>query len=88
MKRLAVLLSVTVRMALGVIGATMLYAQPEPGKRTLLMRGRSGGERERNNRRCTGRVRTGSSGKYRHPVDTFLYVLDGSLRLEERGKSP
>ncbi len=29
-----------------------------------------------------------SRGKHRHPVDTFVYVLDGTLTLEEEGKGP
>jgi len=29
-----------------------------------------------------------SSGKHRHPGDTYFYVLSGSAKLEEEGKVP
>jgi quercetin dioxygenase-like cupin family protein len=29
-----------------------------------------------------------STGKHRHPGDTYVYILNGSMKLEEEGKAP
>ncbi len=90
MKRTALLLGLTVLgVAVGVIGHQVLHAQQEPVKRTVLLTADLAGIAGKRAAVWRGEFAPGASGgKHRHPVDTFMYVLDGTLTLEEEGKGP
>lgn len=91
MKRLAVVLGVTLTVGIGagVIGTTVLTAQQEPLKRTVLLTADLAGIAGKHATVYRAEFAPGASaGKHRHPVDTFVYVLDGTLTLEEEGKGP
>jgi quercetin dioxygenase-like cupin family protein len=90
MKRTAVLLGLTVLgVAVGLIGHQVLNAQQEPLKRTVLLTGDLVGIAGKQATVYRNEFAPGASGgKHRHPVDTFVYVLDGTLTLEEEGKGP
>jgi len=87
MKRTAVFLSST--LLIGLIAATVLNAQQAPTKRTDLLTSDLAGIAGK--RATVYRVELAagvSSGRHRHPVDTFVYVLDGTLTLEQDGQGP
>ena len=91
MKRIALLLGVTLAVGIGagMIGHQVLNAQQEPMKRTVLLTNDLAGIAGK--RATVHRVEFApgvSGGKHRHPGDTFVYVLDGTLTLEEEGKGP
>ena len=91
MKRAALLVSssLVVGIALGVIGTGVLTAQQEPVKRTVLLTADLAGIAGKRATVYRSEFAPGASGsKHRHPVDTFVYVLDGTLTLEEEGKGP
>ena len=91
MKRIALLLGVTlaVGIAVGVIGHQVLNAQQEPMKRTVLLTNDLVGIAGKRATVYRNEFAPGASGdKHRHPVDTFAYVLDGTLTLKEEGKGP
>jgi len=91
MKRAALLVSssLVVGIALGVIGTGVLTAQQEPAKRTVLLTADLAGIAGKRATVYRAEFAPGASGdKHRHPVDTFVYVLDGTVTLEEEGKGP
>jgi quercetin dioxygenase-like cupin family protein len=90
MKRTVLLLGLTfLGVAVGLIGHQVLNAQQEPLKRTVLLTGDLVGIEGKQATVYRVEFAPGASGgKHRHPVDTFVYVLDGTLTLEEEGKGP
>jgi quercetin dioxygenase-like cupin family protein len=90
MKRTGLLLGLTfLGVAVGLIGHQVLHAQQEPLKRTVLLTGDLVGIAGKQATVYRNEFAPGASGgKHRHPVDTFAYVLDGTLTLEEEGKGP
>jgi quercetin dioxygenase-like cupin family protein len=91
MKRAALLVSssLVVGIALGVIGTGVVTAQFEQVKRTVLLTADLAGIAGKRATVWRGEFAPGASGsKHRHPVDTFVYVLDGTLTLKEEGKGP
>jgi len=91
MKRTALLLGLTLVIGIssGIIATQVLHAQQEPIKRTALLTadlaGIAGKRATVYRAEFAPRV---SGGKHRHPVDTFVYVLDGTVTWEEEGKGP
>ena len=91
MKRIAFLLGVAlaVGIAVGVIGTQVLNAQQEPMKRTDLLKTELAAFAGKQAMVYRVEFAPGASGgKHRPPGDTFVYVLDGTLTLEEEGKGP
>ena len=91
MKQRALLLGVTLAVGIpvGVIGTTVLNAQQEPMKRAVLLETVLVGFAGKHAMVYRVEFAPGASGgKHRHPGDTFVYVLDGTLTLEEEGKGP
>jgi quercetin dioxygenase-like cupin family protein len=90
MKRTVLLLGLTfLGVAVGLIGHQVLNAQQEPLKRTVLLTGDLIGIAGKQATVYRNEFAPGASGgKHHHPVDTFVYVLDGTLTLEEEGKGP
>ena len=90
MKRTALLLGLTLLgVAVGVIGTQVLTAKQEPMKRTVLLQNELAGIAGKQAMVYRVEFAPGASGgKHRHPGDTFVYVLDGTLTLEEEGKGP
>jgi quercetin dioxygenase-like cupin family protein len=90
MKRTVVLLGLTfLGVAAGLIGHQVLNAQQEPLKRTVLLTADLVGIAGKRATVYRAEFAPGvSGGKHRHPVDTFVYALDGTLTWEEEGKGP
>jgi len=89
MKRIALLLSFTllVGIVIGTIATQVLNAQQPPPKRTELLTNDLAGIAGKRATVYRAEVAPGgSSGKHRHPVDTFVYVLDGTLTWEQEGQ--
>jgi quercetin dioxygenase-like cupin family protein len=89
MKRTALMLGMTllVGMYLGVIGGQILYAQPEPIKRTVLLMTDLLGMEGKEAILALAEIAPGAAtGKHTHPGYEFAYVLEGSGSLEIEGK--
>ncbi len=89
MKRRVVMLSVTlgVGIYLGVIGDRLLSAQPEPVKRTVLLKTDLAGIKGKEGLIVLAEIAPGAAtGKHTHPAHEFAYVLEGSGTLEVEGK--
>ena len=91
MRRIPLLVSFTllIGIAVGMLAIPVLNAQQAPPKRTDLLTNDLAGIAGK--RATVYRAELppgGSSGKHRHPVDTFVYVLDGTLTLEQEGQGP
>jgi quercetin dioxygenase-like cupin family protein len=89
MKRTALMLGMTllVGMYLGVIGGQILYAQPEPIKRTVLLKTDLAGMEGKEAILALAEIAPGAAtGKHTHPGYEFAYVLEGSGSLEIEGK--
>jgi quercetin dioxygenase-like cupin family protein len=91
MKRIPLLLSFTllIGIAVGILATQVLNAQQAPPERTeLLTNNLAGIAGKRVTVYRTELAPGGSSGKHRHPVDTFVYVLNGTLTWEQEGQGP
>ena len=89
MKRTALMLGMAllVGMYLGVIGGQILYAQPEPIKRTELLTTDLVGMEGKEAILALAEIAPGAAtGKHTHPGYEFAYVLEGSGSLEIEGK--
>jgi quercetin dioxygenase-like cupin family protein len=89
MKRIPLLLSFTllIGIAIGILATQVLNAQQAPTKRTeLLTNDLAGIAGKRATVYRTELAPGASTAKHRHPVDTFVYVLDGTLTLEQEGQ--
>jgi len=88
MKRIPLLLSFTllIGIALGILATQALNAQQAPKRTELLTNDLAGIAGKRATVYRTELAPGGSSGKHRHPVDTFVYVLDGTLTWEQEGQ--
>jgi quercetin dioxygenase-like cupin family protein len=90
MKRTAVFLSSTllIGIAIGLASwGTVLNAQ-EP-KRTDVLTSDLAGIAGKRATIYRVEIPPGvAAGRHRHPVDTFVYVLDGTLTLEQDGQGP
>jgi quercetin dioxygenase-like cupin family protein len=89
MKRIPLLLNFTllIGIAIGIIATQVLNAQEATPKRTDLVTNDLAGIAGK--RVAVYRVEIppgGVAGKHRHPVDTFVYVLSGTLTLEQEGQ--
>ena len=90
MKRIPLLLSFTiiVWVAIGIVGSQFLNAQQAPKRTELLTHDLAGIAGKRVSVYRVEIAPGGAAGKHRHPVDTFVYVLDGTLTLEQEGQEP
>ena len=91
MKRTPMLLSLTllIGVGVGIIATQVLHAQQAPPKRTDLLTNDLAGIAGK--RVTVYRVEIApatAAGKHRHPVDTLVYVLAGTLTLEQEGETP
>jgi quercetin dioxygenase-like cupin family protein len=90
MKRTRLLLSITLLVGIvtGMTATKALNAQQAP-KRTDLLTSDLAGIAGKRVTVYRVEISPGTSaGKHRHPVDTFVYVLDGTLTLEQEGEKP
>jgi quercetin dioxygenase-like cupin family protein len=86
---LIVVLAVIVGTGIGLSGGHLLNAQQLPVKRTMLIQTdlAGGGGREAN--MYITEVEPGvDAGRHYHHAHTFVYVLNGSITIQEQGKSP
>ena len=92
MKRIPLLLSFTLLLgiAIGIIATRVLNAQQQvPTKRTDLLTNNLAGIAGKRVTVYRVEVPPGvSAGKHRHAEDTFVYVLEGTLTLEQEGQGP
>jgi len=92
MKRTAVFLSSTllIGIAIGLASrGTVLNAQQAPTKRTDLLTNDLAGIAGKRATVYRVEVPPGvAAGRHRHPVDAFVYVLEGTLTLEQDGQKP
>ena len=92
MKRMPLLLSFTllIGIAIGIIATQVLNAQQQvPTKRTDLLTNDLAGIAGKRVTVYRVEVPPGvSAGKHRHAVDTFVYVLDEAITLEQEGQGP
>jgi len=91
MKRIPLLLSFTllIGIAVGILATQVVNAQQAPTTRTeLLTNNLAGIAGKRVTVYRAELAPGGSSGKHRHPVDTFVYVLNGTLTWEQEGQGP
>lgn len=91
MKRTAVMLAATlvVGIALAAIGSRSLYAQPEPFKRTMLLKTDLKGLEGKEAVVLLAELAPGAAaGKHYHPGNEINYVLEGSGVLKIDGKAP
>jgi quercetin dioxygenase-like cupin family protein len=91
MRRTAIMLVLTlaVGLALGALGDRLLSAQQEPLKRTVLLKTDLAGIEGKEALLVLAEIAPGAaSGKHYHPGDELVYVLEGSLILEQDGKAP
>ena len=89
MKRTALMLGVAIASGiyLGVIGDRLLGAQPEPVKRTVLLKTDLAGIKGKEGLIVFAEIAPGAAtGKHTHPAHEFAYVLEGSGTLEVEGK--
>ena len=89
MKRIPLLLCFTllIGIATGTLATQVLNAQQAPTKRTELLTNDLAGIAGKRVTVYRTELAPGvSAGKHRHPVDTFVYVLDGTLTLEQEGQ--
>jgi quercetin dioxygenase-like cupin family protein len=88
MKRIPLLLSFTllIGIAIGGIAIQVLNAQQAPKRTELLTNDLAGIAGKRATVYRVEFAPGASFGKHRHPVDTFVYVLDGTLTLEQEGQ--
>ena len=89
MKRTALMLGMTllVGICLGVIGAQLLNAQPQPVKRTLLLKTALAGMEGKEAILALAEIAPGAAtDKHIHLGHEFAYVLEGSGSLEIEGK--
>jgi quercetin dioxygenase-like cupin family protein len=91
MKRIALLLSVTLAVGIGagVIGTMVLSAQQPSMKRTpILTTDLEGLPGKQGTMFLAEYEPAARSGKHYHPGHEFIYVLEGSGVMEEVGKPP
>ena len=91
MRRTAIMLGLTlaIGIALGAMGERLLSAQQEPIKRTVLLKTDLAGIEGKEGVVVLAELAPGAAtGKHYHPGDELLYVLEGSLILEQEGKPP
>ena len=81
-------LTLAVGIAVGAIGHHLLNAQPQPVKRTPLLKTDVAMEGREANILLVEMAPGATSGKHYHPADTFVYVLGGSITFEGDGMSP
>lgn len=89
MKRTALMLGMTLLLGiyLGVIGAQLLHAQPEPVERTVLLMTDLVGMEGKEAILALAEIAPGAAtGKHTHQGYEFAYVLEGSGSLEIEGK--
>jgi quercetin dioxygenase-like cupin family protein len=88
MKRILLLLSFTLVIGIGIgrITIQVLNAQQVPKRTDLLTNDLAGIAGKRATVYRAELAPGASTGKHRHPVDTFVYVLDGSITLEQEGQ--
>ncbi len=80
-------LTLAVGMYLGAIGNQILHAQPEPIKRTVLLKTDLAGMEGKEAILALAEIAPGAAtGKHTHPGYEFAYVLEGSGILEIEGK--
>jgi quercetin dioxygenase-like cupin family protein len=88
-KRMSLLLSFTlfVGVAVGIVASQFLNAQEAPPKKTELLTHDLAGIAGKRVSVYRVEIAPGvAAGKHRHPVDTIVYVLDGTLTLEQEGR--
>ena len=92
MKRMALMLGLTlaVGIVLGAIGNQVLNAQQQqPLKVTQLLKADIVGvDGKEVLIRFVEFLPGGASGTHHHPAQTFAYVMEGALTIEEQGKPP
>lgn len=91
MKRTGLLLSLTltVGIALGVIGTQVLNAQQEPMKRTALLRTDLTGIKGKEAILALVEFAPGAATQpHYHPGEELAYLLEGTVSLEVQGKPP
>jgi len=89
MKRIPLLLNFTllIGIAIGIIATQVLNAQEATPKRTDLLTNDLAGIAGKRVAVYRVEIAPGTAaGKHRHPVDTFVYVLSGTLTLEQEGQ--
>jgi quercetin dioxygenase-like cupin family protein len=89
MKRIPLLLNFTllIGIAIGIIATQILNAQEATPKRTDLVTNDLAGIAGKRATVYRVEIAPGTAaGKHRHPVDTFVYVLSGTLTLEQEGQ--
>jgi len=90
-KRIPLLLSFTlfVGVAIGMVATPFLNAQQAPPKRTELLTHDLAGIAGKRVTVYRVEIAPGAAaGKHRHPVDTLVYVLEGTVTLEQEGQGP
>jgi quercetin dioxygenase-like cupin family protein len=91
MRRTAITLSLTlaIGIAVGVLGDRLLGAQPQPIKRTELLKTDVAGMEGKEGIMYIAELAPGAAaGKHTHPGPEFAYVLEGALTLEVEGQAP
>ena len=91
MKRTGLLLglTLTVGIALGVIGTQALNAQQEPMKRTVLLKTDLAGIEGKEGVLALVEFAPGAATQpHYHPGEEMAYLLEGTVSLEVQGKSP
>ncbi len=91
MKRASLLSGVTLALgiALGVTGTSVLNAEQEPVKRTVLLITDLADIKDKEGLVVFAEIAPGAAtGKHIHSGDEFAYVLEGSGILEIEGKPP
>ena len=89
MKRIPLLLNFTllIGIAIGIIATQVLNAQEATPKRTDVLTNDLAGIAGKRVAVYRVEIAPGAAaGKHRHPVDTFVYVLSGTLTLEQEGQ--
>ena len=91
MRRTVIILGLTLAVGIvcGALGERFLSAQPQPVKRTELLKTELEGIAEKEGVMYLAELAPGAAaGKHFHPGPEFAYVLEGSLLLEPQGKPP
>ena len=91
MKRKLVILTLTLALgiALGMFGSHVLYAQQEPVKRTVLLKGDLKGIEGKEAVLFLAELAPGAvGGKHYHPGTELFYALEGAFTDEPEGKQP
>ena len=91
MKRIPLLLNFTllIGIAIAIIATQVLNAQEATPKRTDVLTNDLAGIAGKRVTVYRVEIAPGAAaGKHRHPVDTLVYVLEGTVTLEQEGQGP